>query len=53
MGGWWIVVVEPDRDLAEVMRMILAYQGHQVRLCRDRASAHATVRRERPDLVIV
>ena len=48
-----VLVVEPDRALADVTRLLLESEGQQARLFPSSAGVLAAARRQRPDLLLV
>jgi len=49
----YILIVEDDKDVAEMLCDVLRTEGHRCFLLRSKAVAERFLRRARPDLVIV
>lgn len=49
----WIVLVDDDETLCALLSDLLVEAGYQVRCCGSSQAAEATIRRVRPDLVIL
>jgi PAS domain S-box-containing protein len=48
-----ILIAEDDRDAAEMLRMVLAYTGHDVRVANDGVEALALARESRPHVALI
>ena len=53
MAGEHILVVDDERDLADLVAINLEMVGYRVSLARDGIEALESIRRERPDLVLL
>jgi two-component system response regulator VicR len=48
-----ILIVEDDEDIAELVRLVLETDGHEVRACLDPELAYKEAKEYRPDAILV
>jgi len=54
MSNWKkILIVEDDRDLVDILTMVLEGRSYEVKRAYDATEALAAVERERPDLILL